>query len=250
MASESPISQLAAQPLKNQVVILCFTMVVLFGLYHQLYYSSMQEELENAEAQYTRHEQQGSDLKKKEIEWKKMIQEKEALDVKLSTNQVSLPRTSDLPSFIGHLQRQAAVAGVTFRNWSRKDESAVQGYVKVPVAVEVYGSFHQLLKYYYLLGKTKRIITIEDFSFEPIRGTSDVGLLKANFRATTFRQADGAAPPASEAPPPKSGMVDKAKDARAKKEAQVEAVTGGKTDEQGTPVPKSGFDRLKKPGAE
>ena len=249
MASESPISKLAAQPLKNQIAILVVAMVVIFGAYHQLYYSSMGEELQNAESQYSRHEQQSQELKQKEVEWKEMIQEKEALDLKLSTNQISLPRTSDLPSFIGHLQRQAAVAGVTFRNWSRRKEGPVQSYVKVPVAVEVYGTFHQLLKYFYLLGKTKRIITIEDFSIKPFKGNSDAVLLKAVFLATTFRQADGAAPPPSATPPPKSGMIDKANDAREKKEAQVNAVDG-ETDEQGTPVPKSGVDRLKKPGAE
>jgi Tfp pilus assembly protein PilO len=177
-----------------------------------------------------------------------MIQEKEALDLKLSTNQVSLPRTSDLPSFIGHLQRQAAVAGVTFKNWSRVQEAPVQGYVKVPVAVEVYGTFYQVLKYFYLLGKTKRIITVENFKLERLPDNSDNVLLRASFRATTFRQADGAVAPEAVAPP-QSGMIDKAKDARAKKEAQVEAVTG-KTDEQGNPVPTSGVDRLKKPAAE
>jgi Tfp pilus assembly protein PilO len=249
MASESPISKLASLPLKQQVAVLIGAMVVLFGGYHQLYYSSLGEELANAEAQYSRSETASAELKKKENEWKKMIQDKEALDLKLSTNQVSLPRTSDLPSFIGHLQRQAAVAGVTFRNWSRLKEAAVQDYVKVPVSIQVFGTFHQILKYFYLLGKTKRIITVEDFTLEPQPGNSDTVYLKAEFRATTFRQADGAPPPDT-GTAPKSGMIEKAKDARAKKEAQVEAVTGGKTDEQGNPVaPKSGVDRLKKPEA-
>jgi type IV pilus assembly protein PilO len=249
MASESPISKLAALPLKNQVAVLVGTMVLLFGGYHQLYYSSMGEELANAESQYSRHEKQSSDLKQKEVEWKQMIQDKEALDLKLSTNQISLPRTSDLASFIGHLQRQAAVSGVTFKNWSRKPEAPVANYVKVPVAIEVVGTFHQILKYFYLLGKTKRIITIEDFALTPLPDNTDTVLLMATFQATTFRQADGAPPPPSKAAP-KSGMIDKAKDARAQKEGQVEAVTGGKTDEQGNPVaPKSGVDRLKGPGA-
>lgn len=248
MASESPISKLAAQPLKNQVAILIGTMVVVFGLYYQLYYSTMGEELQSAQSQFTRHEKQNKDLKQKEAEWTSMIQDKKSLDLKLSTNQVSLPRTAALPSFIGHLQRQAAVAGVTFKNWSRNAEQPVTGYVKVPVSVQVIGNFHQIVKYYFLLSKTKRIITVEDFTLKPQKNNSDEVLLLSTFRATTFRQADGAQPEAEESA--KSGMIDKAKDARAKKEAQVEGVTGGKTDEQGNPVPAaSGMDRLKNPGA-
>lgn len=247
MASESPISKLAALPLKHQVAVLIGTMVVLFGGYHQLYYSSLGDELKSAEGQYTRHETKSAELKQKEAEWKKMIQDKEDLDLKLSNNQVSLPRTSDLPSFIGHLQNQAAVAGVTFRNWSRLPEAPVANYVKVPVAIQVVGTFHQILKYFYLLGKTKRIITVEDFTIKPQPDNSDTVYLAAEFRATTFRQADGAPPPAGQTAP-KSGMIDKAKGARAKKEAQVEAVSG-KTDEQGNPVAPSAVDRLKKPEA-
>ena len=248
MASESPISKLAAMPLKNQVAVLIGTMVILFGGYHQLYYSSLGDELTSAEGQYTRHEKKSAELKQKETEWKKMIQDKEELDLKLSSNQVSLPVTSDLPSFIGHLQNQAAVAGVSFRNWSRLPEGPVANYVKIPVSIQVIGTFHQILKYFYLLGKTKRIITVEDFTISPQLGNTDTVYLAAKFRATTFRQADGAAAAAKKAPP-KSGMIDKAKDARAKKEAQVEAATGGKKDEQGNPVAPSAVDRLKKPEA-
>ena len=247
MADESPISKLAAQPLKIQVAVLIASMVVLFGLYYQFYYSTMGEDLQSAKTQFTRHEKKHKELQQKQMEWKTMLQEKESLELKLSTNQVSLPRTAALPSFIGHLQRQAAVAGVSFKNWSRQGEKVVAGYVKVPVSVEVIGSFHQIVKYYYLLGKTKRIITVEDFSLKPLQNKSDEVLLRAKFRATTFRQPDGAQPAAVESA--KSGMIEKAKDARAKKEAQVEAVTG-KSDEQGNPIPAaSGVDRLKNPGA-
>ena len=250
MADQSPIAQLAAKPLNYQIGVLVGIMVISFGLYYQLYYSSMGEDLESAKSSYNRAETKNRELQSRELEWKQMLEDQKSLDLKLSVNQVSLPQTAALPSFIGHLQRQAAVSGVSFKNWSRLPEVPVAGYVKVPVKVEVIGKFHQVLKYYYLLGdpgKTKRIITVEDFSMSPDTSEEDEVLLKAEFRAVTFRQADGAVPPPMEEA--KSGMINKAKDARAKKEGQVEAVTGGKTDEQGNPVPASGVDRLKNPGA-
>jgi Tfp pilus assembly protein PilO len=159
----------------------------------------------------------------------------------LSKNQVSLPRTAALPSFIGHLQRQAAVAGVSFKNWSREDEEPVAGYIKVPVAIEVVGSFHQILKYFYLLSKTKRIITVENFSLSQERSESEEVLLKAKFRATTFRQ-EGPPVEADAVEKPESGMINKAKAAKEKKEQQLDEASGE------TPA-KSGIDRLKNPGA-
>lgn len=245
---QSIVAQIAAKPLGQQVGILVGIIVVLGGLYYQFFYSSLQEDLKTAKGQYTRLEKDHKKLKTREKEWTKMVKEKEALDDTLATNQLSLPRAAALPSFIGHLQRQAAVAGVTFKNWSRKKEEPTVAYVKVPVSIDVIGSFHQVLKYFFLLGKTERIITIENFSLKEEKADSDDVLLQASFVAATFRQTDEAVA-AIEAEKTKTGMINKAKDARAKKEAQVEAVTGGKTDESGNPVNATGVERLKQPKA-
>ncbi len=247
MASESPIAKLAAKPLNFQLGVLVASLLAICGLYYQFFYSSLDEDLTGAKGHYTRLENDNKKAKAREKEWKKMVKDKEELDRTLAANQVSLPATAALPSFIGHLQRQAAVAGVSFKNWSRKPEEPVAGYVKVPVSIQVIGNFHQILKYFHLLGKTKRIITIENFSLTPEKSDSDDVLLRADFRATTFRQPDGAVP-AKKKDGTKSGMINKAKDAKEKKEAQLESATGTLPDNKPAAAG-SGVDRLKNPGA-
>jgi len=249
MASESPIAQLAAKPLNYQLGVLFACILAICGLYYQFFYSSLEEDLSSARSDYSRLENENEKAKDRVEEWQQMVKDKEALDQTLGVNQVSLPETAALPSFISNLQRQASVAGVSFKNWSRLAEVPVSGYVKVPVSIEVVGTFHQALKYFYLLGKTKRIITIEDFVLSPEKTESEDVLLKAKFRATTFRQADGAVPKRTEQPKPKGGLIQQGKDAKAKTESRVEEATGGKTDEKGNPIPAtSGVDRLKNPG--
>ncbi len=247
-ASESPIAKLAAKPLNYQLAVLAACLLGVCGLYYQFFYSSLDEDLAGAKGEYTRLENDNQKAKDREVEWKKMVKEKEELDRTLSANQVSLPATAALPSFIGHLQRQAAVAGVSFKNWSRKPEEAVPGYVKVPVSIQVIGNFHQILKYFHLLSQTTRIITIENFSLTPEKSDSDDVLLRADFRATTFRQPDGAVQ-AKKKEEPKSGTKSTAKDAKAKKEAQLESATGKLQDDEKPAAAGSGVDRLKNPGA-
>lgn len=241
MAQESPIAKLAAKPLQYQIAVLVAIMVVLGLLYYQSLYSTLDEDLQQATGAYAREETTNKELIKRKKEWQQMIDDKKNLDIKLSTNQISLPETADLASFLGHVQRQAAVAGVSFRNWSRQKEEVLPGYVKVPISVEVVGSFYQILKYFYLLGETKRIITVEDFALNQVKGgDADEVVLKATFRASTFRQPDGAA-----------GKV-------AAIEVTSPAETSGankgepaKKDAKGNPIPeaKSGTDRLKSTGA-
>ncbi|MBL4635613.1 MAG: type 4a pilus biogenesis protein PilO [Kofleriaceae bacterium] len=230
MAKESPIATLAAKPIQTQIMVLCGILVVLGGLFYQMSYSAGEEELEQSVRSYKNLEKAQNDLKIREKEWKELLKAKKDLDLTINTNQVSLPKDADLNSFIDHLQGQAAVAGVSFKSWKRNDEVSAGAYVKVPIAVEVVGNFHQVLKYFFLLGEketTKRIITVEDFSMVPEKsGGPDEILLKASFRATAFRQADGAKTFVAKkevkkkAPKKKSG-IDKVKEAREKRETQV-----------------------------
>lgn len=246
MASDSAIAKLAAKPLGFQIGVLVACLLAICGIYYQLMYSDLDEELTNAKSQYTRLERENKKAKDQEIEYKKLVKEKGDLDRQLNNNQVSLPATAALPSFIGHMQRQAAVAGVSFKNWSRKPEEKGAAYVRVPVSVEVIGNFHQVLKYFHLLGKTKRIITIEDFKLTPDKSTGDDVVLKATFQATTFRQPDGAAPkPTAEQP-----VLKNPADAKAKKEADLDKASGleGVGSDEKAPST-SGVDRLKNPGA-
>tara|TARA_R110002096_G_scaffold44524_8_gene119823 strand:- start:20864 stop:21613 length:750 start_codon:yes stop_codon:yes gene_type:complete len=247
MASESPIAKLAAKPLNYQLGVLAACLLVVFGLYYQVFYSSLDEDTTSAKNTYTKLENDNKKAKAREKEWKQMVKDNEELNRTLNTNQVSLPATAALPSFIGHLQRQAAVAGVSFKNWSRKGEEVASGYVKVPVSIEVIGNFHQILKYFHLLSQTTRIITIENFSLTPEKTDSDDVLLRTEFRATTFRQKDGAAPaPTKTTEPAKTGNT--AADAKAKKEAQLESATGKLPDDDKPAAAGSGLDRLKNPG--
>lgn len=270
MAKESAVAQLAAKPVGVQIAILCGVLVVLGGLYYQLSYSTGEEDLVSADRAYKNLEKKQTALKVRETEWKKLLKAKTELDKTINTNQVSLPKDADLNSFVDHLQGQAAVAGVSFKSWSRNNEIAAGSYVKVPIAVQVVGNFHQILKYFFLLGEketTTRIITVEDFRLTPdTSGGPDDIFLKASFRATAFRQADGAAVFVA---PKKDGAkdtkkksgIDKVKEAREKREADVKSAVDAKgettspaaakkAESAPTPTTPSGVDRLKNPGAQ
>lgn len=255
MAAKSNLaSQLADKTTGQKIGILAGVVAVLGLLYWQFFYSSLDEELTSAKSAYTRLERENQSLKQREREWEQMVQGKEEIDQMLKKNRVSLPSSADLASFIGILQRQASAAGVTFKNWKRVKEEKAGSYVKVPVAVEVSGSFYQLMKYYKLLYETKRIITVENFSLKRAKSDRpDEVPLEATFRATTFRSADapgGNARPGAAAKK-QHDLVEKAKAAKEQREDAVESAIGEKTDDDDGAAPgdsgKSGVDRLKAP---
>jgi hypothetical protein len=58
----------------------------------------------------------------------------------------------------------------------------------VPVAMQIQGTFHQILHYFKLIHETERVITIEDLSLGKPQVGDDQLLLSASFTAATFRQ--------------------------------------------------------------
>ena len=158
------------------------------------------------------------------------------------------------------------------------DPAAKASFVRVPFVIEVRGTFHQLMRFFWMLhehASTGRIITVEDLSLsEPTAGTDGI-TMSAKFIAVGFREPDSA-PLAEEtdtaAPRGGRGQV---REATQRREAQVEAAAGaGGTDTSASPAPaapaapvapaapaagapaaspadpaQSGVDRISKPGA-
>lgn len=190
MASSEWINQLARKSPAYKAGILAAVLAVLGLLYYQFRYSPLKDEETSAQHQLESLQKTNKKLKKDKRKWEKLILAKDRLDEKLKKNKISLPASSELPAFFLHLQKQAAAAGVTLKNWKRLKEKPVENYVKVPVQIEVAGTFYQINHYFYLLHETERIITIEDFAITEPRMEGGELRLTAKFLANTFRQAD------------------------------------------------------------
>lgn len=190
MASSDWMNQLAKKSPAYKAGVLVAVLVVVGLLYWQFLYSPLKDEKSSAKSQYDRLKKKHDELKREEDQWEQLILDKDRLDKQLKQVKVSLPASSELPSFFRHLQKQAAAAGVTLKNWKRLKEEPVESYVKVPVSIEISGSFYEINHYFYLLHETERIITVENFSISEPSMRGDTVHLTSEFIASTFRQAD------------------------------------------------------------
>ncbi|RMH43043.1 MAG: hypothetical protein D6689_06325 [Deltaproteobacteria bacterium] len=190
MARRDLAAELAQKPLGVKLAVLGGVLAFLGFFYWQFFYSTLADEKRGLQAERSRLLREETSLKERERAWIELLQKKEELDEELKKNQVTLPASSELPAFFMHLQKQASAAGVTITKWARRNESAVDTYVKVPVALEVTGTYYQIKNYFYLLSKTDRIISIGSLRLLPHDVKSDEITLKASFVAMTFRQKD------------------------------------------------------------
>jgi Tfp pilus assembly protein PilO len=221
----------------------------LLGLaYWQLILSSLEEDRDSARSTKSKllRDQQQLDADLKQL--KELVKENEELQETIRLNARALPTEAELPSFFDHLQRKAGEAGVSIKKWERKSEIAVEEYMKVPVEMELAGTYYQILKYFSLLApaseglivapptptpppveaaggtaaappvaeanpEDERIVSIENLTIGDPEVKSDEIILTAKFIAATYRQGE-TAPPDKPAPtkgaPAASGKSDKA----------------------------------------
>jgi type IV pilus assembly protein PilO len=261
MAQNDLVAQFARKPPAVQAGIFLGVIALLGLIYWQFFYSALADDKQAAINRNGALQKENDNLKKSLAKWEQLMLEKDALDEVLRKNQVSLPASSELPAFFVHLQRQAAASGVNIKSWKRIKESPIESYVKVPVAIEVTGSFYEINKYFYLLYQTDRIITVENFTLGGAAMRNDDIHLTASFTASTFRLAD--VPPDTSLPDEDTARSQGAKaavEAASNKSATAaEQATGGDavpaTEEPPPGQPgggdstAAGVDRLKDPAA-
>jgi type IV pilus assembly protein PilO len=231
--------------------VLGIIMAVLGFIYWQFMYSSLVDERTTLRTQRNNLIKKVDALKEREEKYRKMVQQKEELDRTLRTNALSLPSSAELPAFFLSIQKQAAAAGVTLSKWDLLKDVPVETYVKVPVAVEVRGTFYQINNYFKLLYELDRIITVEQLKLGDVTLNNDEVVLTAKFRAATFRQKE-AAPDTNIEEPAAAGGGGKVGAATRTRESQVEQAgdaEGGGGGGVPANAPKAGVERLTQPGA-
>jgi type IV pilus assembly protein PilO len=238
-------------PAFHAALLACAT-VVLGLLYWQFFYSAVADDLQQQRGRNAQLQQTNADLKKQKETWEELALQKDRLDEQSKKNRVSLPASAELPAFFGHMQKQMAASGVQLKSWKREKEVPIESYVRVPVKIELTGTFYQLNNYFYLLYQTDRIVTVENLSISTPRRNGSEMILSAAFTASTFRQADGAEPLMEEEEEPK-GAKDAVKGVNEKSAKGVEKQTGeapGGADAKDGKNPDSaqkGVDRMKNP---
>lgn len=273
MASASFISEFAKKPPLVKVGAF-FGIAVLLGLlYYQFVFSSVRADIKAAEAQRDSLAGQDATVRKDEGEYKEKTQQREQLEATINKNDDILPTAAQLPAFFDMLNRKVGEASVEVRKWEYQKEIPVEDFIKVPVMIEVQGTFQEIKKFFYLLYKMSqkegeaavpgeptaptaptgigsddgdRILTIEDLTIrDPVVKNSEL-LLTATFRASTFRQ-DSKEPEVDEAAKAKDDKKKaKGKGKLDKVEDKVDAAMDKSEKRAGEAEPAGGSGAVKK----
>lgn len=231
----SALDDFAKRPNGYKAAVIGVIAAVLGLLYFQFLWKPTSAEAAKAEADYNSEKSRRETLERDEKDYKRLLSENDQIVKQLNDMQRALPTEAELPAFFDAISRRLGEAGVEVRRWDQRKEEPFEGFYRVPVDIELTGSFYKIKRFFASLAKPAegsqaqsqaqtadmdRIITIQNLDISDPKVRDGELTLTAKFTASTFRE-DAPALPTSD---PKA-----AKDAKSGKDPK-----GAKNDAKAT----------------
>lgn len=186
----------AGLPDAGKAAILLFLLAAIGIIYYVAIHSPLEEEIAQAQAARAALETRMTEARARQAQYLQLREElasREGLD---RANLRVLPEQAEMAAFLQDLNRLAETSGLRMRLVEPRPEEPQEQYVRLPVALEVSGRYHQLSRFFYNVSRLERAISMENIQLtEPTLQDEDV-VLTVQVLATTFRrpsEADDAA---------------------------------------------------------
>jgi len=208
------MADFARLPRQQKVMVFVLIGALLGGLYYQFRFKPLKQRLANAEADHTSKVAQNKKLEADIPRFAALKTQMTKLRRVIDENQKALPTEAELPAFFDLLNRKVTESGVEVNSSTRLKEEPVEQFVKVPVAIEMTGTFMQIKKFFASLmpkrvkpaesadnvEEKERLVSIEGLSLGGPRVKNHEIVLTAKFTMVTYRQVEAPAADAGKTP--------------------------------------------------
>ena len=183
----SMLDQITKLSIKKKATVLVAATAVIALLFWFFYLEPMQTELSDLRDKYASLERDKADANHRKATYEKDRKRRDELKKSYGQQLRALPSETEMSSFLNSLNTQAELVGLEIMSVKPKKEETAKYYARIPVQLKLTGSYHQLAKFFYLVGSLDRIINIEDISLKIADFVDSNPLITAEVLATTFR---------------------------------------------------------------
>jgi type IV pilus assembly protein PilO len=203
------MAEFARWPTERKVLAFAAVGLVLGLLYWRFGYRALDERLESARSEHDNKVSTNRKLAEDIPKYEQLRTHMARLRELIEKNQTALPSEAEVPAFFETLQHKVNESGVEIHRWTNRPEEPIESFVKVPVDVEMTGTFMQIKRFFASLIQDdvrtatgaedkgsedrERIVSIENLALSTPTVRNREIVLNAKFTAVTFRQEDKAA---------------------------------------------------------
>jgi type IV pilus assembly protein PilO len=173
--------------------------VLIAGAYVGLFYLDLEDQIKGARARSAQLQGEKSSYETRKREYQAYRTELTQLQQEQRDLLKALPKRAEIPTFLSNLQEQAELSGLEIISLAIDAENPMELYIRIPVRIEVRGTYHSITKFFKNLSELPRIVNVEGLSLT-IEKVEPGGSprLRARFVAATFRYRETAGAPGGE----------------------------------------------------
>jgi type IV pilus assembly protein PilO len=189
----------------NAVVVVAWVIAVVavLALYYFLFYEPLSEERAQEETRKSTLAQERSTADGNLRRYNSDVAELARARQRAQQLQSVLPNDPDIPGFMRSVNALAEASGLQISLIQPVEERVEQYYARIPVKLEMRGSYLSLARFFHSVSQLPRVINMENIKLQ--RPTEDPVSheikLEASLLATTFRSVQRPAPGARPAAP-------------------------------------------------
>jgi type IV pilus assembly protein PilO len=167
--------------------------VLIAGAYGGLFYMDIEDQISGARARGTQLQGEKTNYETRKREYQAYRTELTQLQQEQRDLLKALPKKAEIPTFLSNLQEQAELSGLEIVSLSIDAENPGELYIRIPVRIEVRGTYHSITKFFKNLSELPRIVNVEKLTLgvEKVEHGSSPRL-RARFVAATFRYRETA----------------------------------------------------------
>jgi len=198
----SSFDKLMKTPLPKKIFFLAFLMLMLAAVFWFSFYSPLSDEYGQELTKHDTLQRKLADAEARKRTYDEDRKRRDEMQKSSMKQYQALPPDTEMSSFLANLNTQADVVGLEILSVKPLQEEAAKYFARIPVQLELHGSFHQLAKFFYLVGSLDRIINVENINLRVESMDKSGTVLRASVLATTFRSVQPVGGPAGGAAAP------------------------------------------------
>jgi type IV pilus assembly protein PilO len=165
--------------------------LAIIGGYGGLFYLDLQVQIKGARARQQQLRGEKESYVKRQREYQAYRTELTQLQQEQRELLKALPKKAEIPTFLSNIQEQAELSGLEIVSLTIDAENPLELYIRIPIRIDVIGTYHAVTKFFKNLSELPRIVNVENLALTIEKNVVGISpRLRARFVAATFRYRD------------------------------------------------------------
>lgn len=158
------LEQFDKVPVSQKLLLLLLVVAAVFVGYYLVYYNPLEDEIKQTDRQVADAMAERTTLQNTANEAAAIQQEIAELCERRTSFIEKLPAAAEVESLLQSVHEYAMQAGLEIQSFVRQDDVPDANYTRIPVAMEVKGSYDQVADFFDRVGRMQRIVNINNIS--------------------------------------------------------------------------------------